>query len=294
MRQPLVRTPHRAARGLIAAAAIALLVGCGTTDRLVSPSPSTERPDQTATAGQSGQPGQPGQSAATPSATNTPADSTGTEPAHTPVSHTIVCDPHGSAPKPFTGPAVAQFGEDAVMDAYCETAAFFVQHAVTNLTDPAATDPRTAQRDLRFVQERLSVVAAQRWSRSAASAATSTKAEQALRDLTFYRLTLPRGYAYPQEGPMAVGGEVSEAVADVVTLADGRSALALWYSVSINLPVAHTSGARATHTIALDRDVALYLVPNPDTKAPADRSWDIEAWTSTWATGPAKAWSSGR
>lgn len=287
MRQPPVRTLRSTLRGLLAVTALTVLVGCGSADLPVDPSPAppTERTEQTE------------RPDGAPVATNTPATPTADQPTVAAVSETIVCSPDGPTPKPFTGPAVAEFGADAVLDAYCESAAFFVQRGVTNLTDPAAADPRNASRDLRFVNDWLTVGAAQQWARTAAAAAGSPKAERALSDLTYYRLALPRGYAYPEGGPMAVGGEVSEAMADVATLADGRTALALWYSVSVDLPVARAgvAGARpATHALGLARKVAVYLVTNPDPRAPDDRSWLIESWTTNWESGAVEPWADGR
>lgn len=210
------------------------------------------------------------------------------------VSPTAICPGDGPAPEPFTGPAVAEFGADAVMDAYCEVGAFFAQRAVTSVTDPGMADPVRAREDLRFVGERLSVTAAQEWDKTAALAASSPAAARALSDLTYYRLAAPAGYAYPVGGPVSVDARVSAAAADVVRLSDGRKALALWFTASNTLPLAKTIGGRATHARTLTRKVAVYLVPNPDPVAAGDVSWLVESWTTSRRASKPVPWAPGR
>lgn len=267
------------ARGLIAVTAMALLVGCSA-DGAVRPSPGPVDEEVA-------------QPAPTPPPTNSPGVPTTPQPADGGVSETVVCSADDPAPEPFTGPAVEEFGADAVMDAYCESAAFFVQ-GVTNLTDPRQADPRTASRDLQFVADRLSVRAAQRWAGVTAAAATSPAAQRDLDDLTYYAVALPGRFSYPVEGPMAVDGRVSRAAADVATLSDGRTALALWYTVDTGLPVVRDGLRSAAHVFPLRRDVALYLVPNPDPDAGLNESWLFESWTTSWSAGSVESWRAGR
>lgn len=210
------------------------------------------------------------------------------------VSPTAICPGDGPAPEPFTGPAVAEFGAGAVMDAYCEVGAFFAQRAVTSVTDPGMADPVRAGEDLRFVGERLSVTAAQEWGKTVALAGSSPAAARALSDLTYYRLAAPAGYAYPVGGPVSVDARVSAAAADVVRLSDGRKALALWFTASNTLPLAKTTGGRATHARTLTRKVAVYLVPNPDPVAAGDVSWLVESWTTSWRASKPVPWVPGR
>lgn len=284
MSNPRARTISVATRGLLALSAALVLVGCSSgEERPIRPSPSVASEENEA--------------GGAPTARNTPASPVDSSPPTTEVSQTIVCSPDGPPLTPFTGSAVSRFGAEAVMDAYCESAAFFVQHSITNLTDPATADPHQAASDLRFVADRLTVGGAQRWNRLAVKAGTSANAERALSDLTFYRMGLPAGYAYPADGPVAVGGTVSKATADVTKLPDGRAALALWYSVRLSLPVtkaAHGRVGEATHLLPLTRNVALYLVPNADPHADPDESWQIESWTTSWEQQAAEPRGAGR
>lgn len=267
-------------RGLLVVAAMVLLVGCSA-DGVVRPSPGPADEEVT-------------QSAPTPPPTNSPGVPTTPQPADGGVSETVVCSADDPAPEPFTGPAVEEFGADAVMDAYCESAAFFVQQGVTNLTDPRQADPRTASRDLQFVADRLSVRAAQRWAGVTAAAATSPAAQRDLDDLTYYAVALPGRFSYPAEGPMAVDGRVSTAAADVATLSDGRKALALWFTVDTGMPVVRDGERSATHVLPLRREVALYLVPNPDPAADSGTSWLFESWATSWSAGAVETWRSVR
>jgi hypothetical protein len=241
--------------------------------------PTTEQPSATSTSA--------------PTETNTPVETSPAAPTATEVTPTIVCPAEGPPLTAFTGPAATHFGADTVMDAYCEVAAFFVQRGVTSLTDPR-TRTATAARDLRFVTDRLTVQAAQRWNQALAAAGTSVKAEQSLRDLTYYRIAPPRGYHYPSDGPMSVDAQVSTAAADVAQLPDKRHALALWFTVTNAMPLSTRPNAAPTHAVTLTRKVAVYLVPNPAANAPADQSWLIESWTTSWNAAQPVSWPTGR
>ena len=261
---------------------VLVLVGCGGP---VDRAPSVE-PSSTVSASPS----------STPSVSNSPVPSPSVVPVV--VSETVVCPSDGPVVDAFTGPAVEVFGAGGVMDAYCEWAAFFVQRGVTDVTDPARGDVGDASRDLGFVGDRLTVRALARWEAAAAGAAGSAVAERSLSELTFYRLGLPSGWGYPSGGPVSVGGVVSPASADVVRLGDGRKALALWFSVESRLPVVRASVGggveSASDALGLVREVALYVVPNPDVGASGDVSWLLESWTTSWDVLGVKAWGAGR
>lgn len=236
-------------------------------------------------------------------ATNTPVDAPTSDTDQTIVSDTIVCPADGPDLQPFTGPAVEAFGADNVMDAYCETAAFFVQRSVTSLTDPAATpriEPATTARSLQFVTDRLTVAAAQRWHQSIVDASTAPGNDDALSQLTYFRLSLPEGLDFPAQGPASANPTVSEAFADVTRLDDSRKALTLWFTVTNTLPVRSkpstnsTPAAQPSHAITLTRDVALTMLPNPDPHADPDTSWLIESWNNSYTASRPVQWASTR
>lgn len=249
-----------------------LTVGCSGSDP--SPSPTRVSPSTGGTSASSSASPDP-DSAASQSPTVAP---------ETNVSRTSVCvDPAGV--DPFTGPAVTQFGAAAVMDAYCEAAEFLHGRAITTLTDPAHTDPATAHTDLSFVDERLTVRAAQDWNK-----ATTNADSDAINALTYYRLPVGGlGYDYPRTGPTSLDGEVSAARADTSVRADGSTVLALWFTVTNHLALVKTDApaAEPTHQMPLVRDVALYLTSNPD-KTDPNRDWLIDSWTTEWHSEPVR------
>lgn len=186
----------------------------------------------------------------------------------------------------LTGAAVDEFGADAVANAYCNMGGFFMRSAVTELTDPAKASPEAAERYYTWIGRALTEPAAQRWQKMIAE--SSRDGGASINELTYYNIAPPQGFHYSEGRPVSINDHVSPPHADVATLPDGRTALALWFTVSNDIALHPEPGEDATHVWPLQREVALYLTPNPE---PGDEHpWLVESWTTSWKALPVHKW----
>lgn len=193
---------------------------------------------------------------------------------------------------PFSGTAVAKFGADEVMDAYCEMADFFYLNAVTNLTPPqVSVDPV----ELSWAKEWMAPDLAAEWDgmvRKAVSNLDDPAAGGDIQRITFFNLRgLPDGYSFPEAGsglPKMIGGGVGSANAKVSDLDDGRSALDMYFTVTTNIVVQKDGEGFALPAV---REVGLRLTPSGESIADP-HSWLMEGWTIDTSTKPVEPLSS--
>lgn len=192
--------------------------------------------------------------------------------------YNVICaDPDNL--KPFTGPAAIEFGQDEVLDAYCEMADFFFVHGVSNLMQESED---YNGEELRGVMDYLTPDAQKDWQDIMAGVKKGDEdAAQRARSLIYY--DIPVSIAFPDfswptpsdDVPTSVGGGVSKADAAVHTGKSGRAYLGLMFEVDSNLGLVKDG---KPYALPVTRKVSLYLVPS-NSKDPA-RSWLINSWNN--------------
>lgn len=213
---------------------------------------------------------------------NDPTDSPTVNPTKKPGGTTSVICRDPKTLTPFTGAAVAKFGADEVMDAYCEMADFFYLNAVTGLTAPKDSYEAV---ELSWVKDWMSPEASSDWDAIVRDELKDlTDGDGGINRVTYFNLrgVEGEGYAFPQPDsglPSMIGGGVGAASTKVSTLEDGTDALDVSFTVTTNVVIQKDGKDFA---FPIEREVSLRLVPTGAKIADA-HSWLIAGWNCSYS-----------
>lgn len=182
------------------------------------------------------------------------------------------------AARPFSGPAAARFGADAVMAAYCEVAALSLEQAFTRLVLPGE-GRRPA--DYAAVRAHLTDRARRAWDRDVLAwlSARDAAAGARLSALTLHDVAdVPRGYLVAPAGSVSYGEQVGAGRATVAP--GGRLRLRLPVSTGLVLLArGDTSGRHSL--LPVTKRLTVDLVP----PATAGGRWLLDGWSATFRRG---------
>lgn len=177
----------------------------------------------------------------------------------------------------FTGPAVDQFGQEQVQDAYRELTLFTQDTTFRN----ELVVPRTyTVEDFTLPEGTLTPRATETWDQSVQGALEGTTDDiTAVQALCFYNVSA-EGFAFHEDGPKVVNPSISNARAEVDTTAD-QPRLAITMDVRGEFRMLqHEAPVLFPQSKTITYSLAQSSTPEPS----AAQSWQIDHWSASYVT----------
>jgi len=175
--------------------------------------------------------------------------------------------------RPFSGPAVAEFGQPALLAAYEEMVGFAFQAG----WDPAlirTAGPRLSTSDVAGIRTYLTPARRAAFDATVARVVRSDRAAtRDLEDVAFFGITGAAGLVPARSGPVVTGRHFTEA-----SVTPGRGAGRLSISFAARAAIQLQAGSGRRYALPTSRTVRYELVRNTGPTR-ADRPFLVDSWT---------------